>query len=155
MDLFSKEFIILLVASFVSYYLLYLINRLAKKTIIPQWVVLLIASLVFYGFNNYVYLIYLGFSFIVTYLTSLLTQYKLFNKDSSNKTKFHPLKIDKSTSGNSRGGNKGGQERERGNNNNANSMAKAKKTGGIIAATENKVTTYFDSDDNDNNDDDE
>ena len=96
MDLFSKEFIILLLASFISYYLLYLINRLAKKTIIPQWVVLLIASLVFYGFNNYVYLIYLGFSFIVTYLTSILTQYKLFNKDSSNKTKFHPLKIDKS-----------------------------------------------------------
>ena len=95
MDLFSKEFIILLVASFVLYYLLYLINRIAKKTIIPQWVVLLIASLVFYGFNNPVYLIYLGFSFIVTYLTSLLTQYKLFNKDNSNRIKFHPLKIDK------------------------------------------------------------
>ena len=58
-----------------------------------------------------------------------------------------PLKIDQSTSGNSRGGNKGGQGRGRGNNNNADPMAKAKRTGGIIAPTENKVTTYDDSDD--------
>ena len=57
-----------------------------------------------------------------------------------------PLKIDKSTSGNGKGGNKG-QGRGRGGRDNADPMAKAKRTGGIIAPTENKVTTYDDSDD--------
>jgi len=57
-----------------------------------------------------------------------------------------PLKIDKSSSGNGKGGNKG-QGRGKGGRDNADPMAKAKRTGGIIAPTENKVTTYDDSDD--------
>ena len=95
MDLFSIEFIILIIASFLLYYLLNLVNRLAKKTIIPQWSVLLVASLVFYGFNNYIYLVYLGVSFLVSYLLALLTQYKVYNKkNNDSKKSFSPIKVD-------------------------------------------------------------
>ena len=56
------------------------------------------------------------------------------------------LRIDKSTSGNGRGGNSANKGRGKGRDN-VDPMAKAKRTGGIIAPTENKVTTYDDSDD--------
>ena len=80
MNLFSLEFIILLSITFVLYYLAFGINKLAKRTIIPQWFLLLFASLVFYGFVNYVYLIYLGVSFFISYITAICCQYKLFKR---------------------------------------------------------------------------
>lgn len=79
MDIFSLAFLILLGVSFVLYYFVGFLNKKFKK-IIPQWSILLIASLVFYGFTNYVYLIYLGASSLISYICALLTQYKLFDK---------------------------------------------------------------------------
>ena len=80
MNLFSLEFVILLFTTFVLYYIVFAINKLAKRTMIPQWLVLLIASLIFYGFTNYVYLIYLAVSFSVSYFAALLCQYKMFHR---------------------------------------------------------------------------
>ena len=87
MSLFSFEFIIFLAITFVGYYVLYGINKLARKTIIPQWAILLAASLIFYGFANYIYLIYLGISFLVSYTAGLLCQYKVFSKTSKTNNK--------------------------------------------------------------------
>lgn len=83
MDLFSIQFLAFVAITFVVYYLLFLVNKLAKRTIIPQWSVLLIASLVFYGFSNYVYLIYLAISSVVSYSVGILCQYKLFKRTSN------------------------------------------------------------------------
>lgn len=80
MDIFSVPFLVFLVSSFVLFYLVYLLNKAAKKTIVPQWLVLLASSLLFYGFTNYFYLIYLGISFVVSYCAAILCQYKLFKK---------------------------------------------------------------------------
>lgn len=95
MDLFSVEFLIFLIATFLLYYCCFLVNKLVKKTIIPQWSILLVASMVFYGFSNYIYLIYLGISFFVSYLTSFLVQHSFFKKDKeTNKLLFKPTKVD-------------------------------------------------------------
>ncbi len=83
MDLFSLKFLILLLVTFVAYYAIFGINKIAKRTIIPQWSVLLVASLIFYGFANYVYLIYLVISFLVSYVAALLCQYRLFKATST------------------------------------------------------------------------
>lgn len=101
MDFFSLEFIIFLFSTFVLFYLSNLINRLTKKTIINQWLILLVASLIFYGFTNYVYLIYLAISFSVSYSAGLLCQYKLFKNvttpDSVESTyELNPYYIDSS-----------------------------------------------------------
>ncbi|MBQ6730410.1 MAG: MBOAT family protein [Bacilli bacterium] len=93
MTIFSFEFLILLVASFVLFYLVGLLNKTFKRTIVPQWSILLIASLVFYGFNNWIYLAFIGGSSLVSYIFALLCQYKLFNKDENGKTKFKPTKV--------------------------------------------------------------
>lgn len=89
MDLFSLPFIILIAATFLLYYVVFLINKLFKRTIIPQWLVLLVASLVFYGFTNPFYLIFIGASTLVSYLVGILVQYELFDD-----TSFHPVKKD-------------------------------------------------------------
>ena len=67
MDFFSLQFVIFLLAVVVLYYLLAFINKKAKKNIIPQWSILLIGSLLFYGLMNYVYLIYLVISSLISY----------------------------------------------------------------------------------------
>ena len=98
MNLFSFEFIILLLIAFVLYYAAFGINKLAKRNVVPQWAVLLIESLVFYGFANYIYLIYLGISFFVSYVSAILCQYKLFKRVQSNSSEnvleFSPSKVD-------------------------------------------------------------
>lgn len=43
-------------------------------------VFLLIASLVFYGLSNWIYLVYLGISILIAYLGGLSVQYKCFKK---------------------------------------------------------------------------
>lgn len=85
MDLFSLEFIILLLGTFIVYYLLFVLNKAFKRVVVPQWPILLIASLIFYGFTNWIYLAFLGTSFLISYIFGLITQYRLFpNKN------FHP-----------------------------------------------------------------
>ncbi len=81
-DLFSLNFLILLATTFTLFYVVRGLNKLAKKVIIPQWSVLLVASLAFYGLSNWVYLVYLGASSLVSYLAALLTQHRLFQKES-------------------------------------------------------------------------
>ena len=89
MNLFSIEFVIFLSVTIVLYYLTYLVNKLTNKRIFPQWAILLIASLVFYGFVNYVYLIFLGVSFFISYIIAILCQYKLFKKvEDSNEIEY-------------------------------------------------------------------
>lgn len=44
--------------------------------IFPQWGVLLIASLFFYGYLNYVYLIYILISSIVSFICGYLVQHQ-------------------------------------------------------------------------------
>jgi alginate O-acetyltransferase complex protein AlgI len=78
MNLFSIEFLILLLATFVVYYVIYAINKLQKRINIPQWSVLLVASLIFYGFTNYIYLLYLAISSLVSYGAAIMSQYKIF-----------------------------------------------------------------------------
>ena len=97
MDLFSIEFLILLTITFVIYYAIGFINSKLKKINIPQWSILLIASLLFYGLANYVYLIYLGFSFAVSYIVGLMTQHKLFRRTDNKENleyEFKPEKIE-------------------------------------------------------------
>ena len=89
MDLFSLEFIILLLSAFIVYYLLFVLNKAFKRVVIPRWSILLIVSLVFYGFANWIYLVFLGTSFLISYVFGLLTQYRLF----SNK-KFQPEAVE-------------------------------------------------------------
>ncbi len=91
MNLFSLEFAILLLSTFILYYLLFAINKCAKRAIVPQWCALLVASLVFYGFSNYVYLIYLGISFLVSYSAAIFCQYKLFKRVANSETKEYEL----------------------------------------------------------------
>lgn len=97
MNLFSLEFVILLLITFALYYAAFGINKLAKRIIIPQWLLLLIASLIFYGFVNYVYLIYLGISFFVSYVTAICCQYKLFKRVPSDEAEavyeFSPSRV--------------------------------------------------------------
>lgn len=83
MDFFSLQFLIFVTATFIIYYLLFLTNKSVKRTIIPQWSVLLIASLVFYGFTNYIYLIYLAISSLISYFVAILCQHKLFKRTSN------------------------------------------------------------------------
>jgi alginate O-acetyltransferase complex protein AlgI len=78
MNLFSIEFLILLLATFVVYYVIYAINKLQKRINIPQWSVLLVASLIFYGFTNYIYLLYLAISSLVSYGAAIMSQYEIF-----------------------------------------------------------------------------
>ena len=80
MDFFSIEFLVFIGITIVIYYLVYLLNKVSKRIIIPQWIVLLIASLIFYGFTNYVYLIYLGASSIISYSVAIFCQYKFFER---------------------------------------------------------------------------
>lgn len=80
MDIFSLEFLIFLASCFILYYLIFLLNKAFEKVVIPQWFVLLIGSLFFYGFTNWIYLAYLGGSSLISYLLAILCQYKL--KDS-------------------------------------------------------------------------
>lgn len=72
MDFFSITFIIFLLSSLVLFYLAGLINLLFKKVIIPQWLILLAASLIFYGFNNWLYLVFIGGSSLISYLSGLM-----------------------------------------------------------------------------------
>lgn len=72
MSVFSLEFILFLSIAFVVYYLASLVNKLSKKTIIPQWIILLIASLVFYGLNNWLYPAFLGGSAVISYIAAML-----------------------------------------------------------------------------------
>lgn len=82
MELLSLNFVIFLFVILAAYYLLYAANsKLFKKDILPQWVLLLIASLLFYGLSNYIYLIYIGISSLLSYLAGIICQYK---KQSSN-----------------------------------------------------------------------
>ena len=76
MSVFSLEFVLFLSIAFVVYYLASLVNKLSKKTIIPQWIILLIASLVFYGLNNWLYLAFLGGSAVVSYIAAMLCNEK-------------------------------------------------------------------------------
>lgn len=78
MNLFSIEFFILLLTTFVVYYVIYAINKPQKRINIPQWSVLLVASLIFYGFTNYIYLLYLAISSLVSYGAAIISQYKIF-----------------------------------------------------------------------------
>ncbi len=99
MNLLSTEFLILLAIAFVLFYLIGLLNKLFKKVIIPQWSILLIASLVFYGFVNPIYLIYLGVSSLFSYAFALMVQHKLFKKISSancsnDEFVYSPVKVD-------------------------------------------------------------
>lgn len=73
MDYFCLEFLITIFTAFVVYYLLGFVNSRFKRIIVPQWVVLLAASLLFYGFSNYYYLVFIGASSSVSYLASLCT----------------------------------------------------------------------------------
>ena len=73
MDYFCLEFLITIFTAFVVYYLLGFVNSRFKRIIVPQWVVLLAASLLFYGFSNYHYLVFIGASSSVSYLASLCT----------------------------------------------------------------------------------
>ncbi|MBO7615264.1 MAG: MBOAT family protein [Bacilli bacterium] len=81
MDVLSLEYLILLISTFFLYYLINFINKQCKRIIIPQWSVLLIASIVFYGFTNYVFLIYLISSSLLSYVVALLCQHRIFKKD--------------------------------------------------------------------------
>lgn len=72
MDFFSLTFILFLLSSFALFYLAGLINLLFKKTVVPQWFILLAASLVFYGFNNWLYLAFIGGSSLISYLSGLM-----------------------------------------------------------------------------------
>lgn len=76
MDTFSIEFVIFLLIAFTAYYLVSLINKLSKRVVIPQWIVLLIASLIFYGFNHWIYLAFLGGSALISYIAALLCKDK-------------------------------------------------------------------------------
>lgn len=78
MSFITVAFIIFLAITFVTYYLFGSLAHKFKK-IPPQWVILLVASLVFYGFTNWVYLIYLVGSAIFVYAFSLLIQHKIFH----------------------------------------------------------------------------
>ena len=93
MSIFSLEFLLLLTIAFVLFYVVFLLNKAFKRIIIPQWSILLIASLVFYGFTNPIYLAYISGSTLVSYVIGLLCQYKLFNKGENGKTKFKPTKV--------------------------------------------------------------
>ena len=93
MSIFSLEFLLLLTIAFVLFYVVFLLNKAFKRIIIPQWSILLIASLVFYGFTNPIYLAYIGGSALVSYVIGILCQYKLFNKGENGKTKFKPMKV--------------------------------------------------------------
>lgn len=84
MDIFSITFIIFIVSSFILFYLVGLINSLFKKIIIPQWFILLAASLFFYGFVNWIYLLYLAGSFAITYIISLVCQYSISKQINDN-----------------------------------------------------------------------
>jgi hypothetical protein len=53
-------------------------NKLQKRINIPQWSVLLVASLIFYGFTNYIYLLYLAISSLVSYGAAIMSQYEIF-----------------------------------------------------------------------------
>ena len=78
MDFFTLEFVVFLGIVFVLYYAIGFLNAHLSKHRIPQWAVLLVASLIFYGLANYVYLIYLGISFSISYLIGVLVQYRFF-----------------------------------------------------------------------------
>lgn len=58
-------------------------------------VFLLIASLVFYGLSNWIYLVYLRISTLISYLGGLLVLYKCFKKvpNEENSYEFNPIKI--------------------------------------------------------------
>ena len=74
MNYISIEFFVILFVSILFYYFLGFLNRKFKKVKIPQWSVLLISSLVFYGFTNYFYLIYLFVSCFIVWIISIFVQ---------------------------------------------------------------------------------
>lgn len=74
MNIFSIEFLIFLVSTILLYFICGFINKSFKKTIIPQWLVILAASLLFYGFNNWIYLLYLLGSCVLVYIATMLFQ---------------------------------------------------------------------------------
>lgn len=75
MNFLSLKFFIFVLITFILFYVVRLI-KIKGKQIIPQWAILFVASLVFYGFTNVIYLIYILGSAAVTYVTSILVQYK-------------------------------------------------------------------------------
>lgn len=81
MDLFSIEFILFLSSCFVLYYLTFLLNKVCKRIIVPQWTILLLCSLFFYGFTNWIYLAYLISSALLSYLFAIFCQYRIKHKD--------------------------------------------------------------------------
>lgn len=87
MNFLSIEFVILLASTFLLYYVVGFINQKIKHQI-PQWSILLIASLIFYGFVNYFYLIYLGASVVISYCSTLFVQYKLFERKEGKRKSF-------------------------------------------------------------------
>ena len=76
MDILSLEFLVFLLITVAAYYFVNLINKCFKKQIIPQWLVLLIGSIVFYGFCHWIYLVFLFSSAAVSYIASLLSNKK-------------------------------------------------------------------------------
>lgn len=76
MNYISIEFIIFLFIIFIIYYLIGYLKNKKVLNIFPQWGVLLIASLFFYGYLNYVYLIYILISSIVSFICGYLVQHQ-------------------------------------------------------------------------------
>lgn len=76
----------MLISSLMLFYIFNFVNNKAKRVVIPLWIILLISSLIFYSFVNYVYLIYLMISFFVSYMASLLSQFNLFERNRNDAT---------------------------------------------------------------------
>lgn len=81
MDLFSVSFVLFLGITLVIFFLCGLLNQKAHRPILPQWIVLLVASLVFYGFVNVMSLVYIVLSSLLTWFIGYLVQNKLFRPE--------------------------------------------------------------------------
>lgn len=93
MSLLGWEFAVLLFVTLLAYFCLGLIKVKRKNGsvfVFPSWTALLVASLVFFGFSNWVCLIYILVSSAVSYLAGLLAQRKLVYtyNTSENSTSF-------------------------------------------------------------------
>lgn len=77
MDFFSIEFVLFLFVALILYYLFGVIKKKDGSLIVPQWIILLFASLFFYGFINVWYLVFIGFSAIVSYLCAFFSKYRI------------------------------------------------------------------------------
>lgn len=82
MDLFSLAFVIFLFVSLLVFFIVGAINRKLKKRLMPQWTVLLVASVVFYALANVISLAYIVLSSLIAWLIGYLVQHKMFHPES-------------------------------------------------------------------------